>query len=834
MLLKKTYQHHSGVDRKSSDLFRPETYAEDMRNAEYSPTGAIVKRVGYQMHAADAGGYGLYTYRKADPVTGDITEHVVTVDQNLYNLLQSTITVVYSGINPSASINIFLDSVTRTYKCQMMEGINTVLDYDLGTGFDEASPITLANLKTQIDAVTNFAATISGSTTVPAAFLKVTKDFDLFTSNFTGIAKSWEQVYSPITNPLAAYYANRNNPDAENVSSIEVENCQYFGSGFNETYKYDGHAFYRAGLPIPAAPTVALVGGGSVTGTNYVHVIQYAFYDAAGNIRESNIASSSPPLNAAAQSFDITIPNVLSASGFYVNGAIVNGAQVSVTTITVDSGHTMQVGDIAYFYDGISAAYVRREVTARAATTITIAGAAVTVADNDVVSSNFTIRVFRSVSSGAAPDAFYLLDEIPNNPFVATQTLNDDTIDANLGEQLVPPATDRSPPPKGRYLSQWNGIMLIGGIPDAPYDLAYSDVDSCEYFPADTNRFLIETGNGDKIVGIGANNEVFTVHGDSSFTVLSGDILSGQVRIEVKARDSGCTAHASIQDLDGALVWSSPRGPRYSQGGQVPLPLGAAVTEQRQETSSRIDPEFNNDGLQPVEKLRFKRAVGFTDNKTQRYYLYIPAEDQVTGQVYANEFSKIYVYDKTRDAWLIWNNQNMAGGIAVQGDEFFFSERRYSAFEADLVSCMYRRMNLNDDFDYADNLASIDFDYMPQWDFLGEASILKKPLNLRVFSVEDLAVGEFTLTIEHEVNFQKNGAVSTFDMLLYSSGYGVQPYGTDPYGSPSDAAATHPLARDRIYSTRPRFKNNVIHNNVVITGWEVEFSTPYRPEFKPL
>jgi hypothetical protein len=108
--------------------------------------------------------------------------------------------------------------------------------------------------------------------------------------------------------------------------------------------------------------------------------------------------------------------------------------QVSVSTITVDDGsggsHTMKVGQTAYFYDSVSASFVTREITAVAATTITIAGAAVTVADNAVISNNLRIMILRTVSTGTI---YKFVAEIPNNSFSATQVYTDATADASLG-----------------------------------------------------------------------------------------------------------------------------------------------------------------------------------------------------------------------------------------------------------------------------------------------------------------------------------------------------------------------------------------------------------------
>lgn len=831
--LEKKYMNHFGVDLKSSDLNRRTEFAEDMMNAQYSSSGSIEKRPGYQGHAGNVGGYGQWTYLRVNPITGVDEKEVVTVDQHLYTLATTTLSVVYSGGDPSCEISIFLNSVTSTYYCQILEGVSIVLDFDLGVGFDETTPVTVDDLKTAINGLAGFAATVSGDATTPAAFLEITRSFDLAGGDLSVDAKYWIQVNETIDSPFQVYLSTRNDDDFENVSAIQLDNLMFFGNGVDPIYKYDGQTFYRAGIPDVASVGVAK-SAGAITGTNYVHRIQYIQHDAAGNILEGNLFSTAQ-LSAAAEQFDLTIANIEDGSGFNTNCAIVAGAQAVVNTITVDDGsggsHTMKVGDNAYFYDAVSASYVTRLITTVAATTITVAGAAVTVADNAVISNNLRIAIWRSKSSATTPFLSYFVDEIPNNSFVSTQAYTDNLTDAALGELLIPPVTDRSLPPKGKYVSQWNGSLMIGGNPEAKDVLYWSDVDGSEFFPNVSNQINIQTGTGDIIKGIAPNNEVFTVHGNNSFTVISGDILTGQIRVETKSRDIGCVSHSTLQEADGALVWLSPQGPRYSIGGQVPLPLGRSS---EQDSSSRIDPAFSNEGVFfDEEKLKPQRAVGFTDILGQRYMLFVPAESTTSGEVHANGNSKVFVYDKTRDAWLIWNNTNFGGGICAIDDDVYFMERAFSSFEDDRRQIMYRRMNLKDAFDYADNIDPVSFSYSPQWESLGEPSILKMPIAIRIYSLELLDNNQFSLTCQQEINYQKGVTAAEFPVLSQGIGYGTGEYNGDPYGDPSIGKQDHPLSRDRTYSYRVIFNNAIVHENVAITGWEIEVSAPFSAEFKP-
>ncbi len=707
--LVKRYETHQGLDLKTSDLTRGPSFASGMRNAQYRHSGAPEKRKGYHGNAGTFGGYGQWTYQRANPTTGADESEIVGLDQNLFRVRKATIAITYAGAETNCKLSILFDVTTAQYRCQIEEGTATVLDFALGLGFDEASPITLAQLETAIDALAGFTAVISGTSSTPAAFLQSVRAWDLVGSGaYTGTARYPEQVNTTVSNPLAAFYAKRNNTDFENASAVNIANCLYVGTGFDHTMKYDGQTFCRAGIPAPSSVASALNGAGAVTGSNYEHRAQCVQFDAAGNIVEGNLTAVPARLNPAAQQMAVTVANVLAGSGYNTNCAIVVGAQVGVNTITVDDGsggtHTMKSGDTAYFYDAISAAYVTRAVTAVAAGSITVAGAAVTVADNAVVSNNLRIAIFRNQTSATTPQVFYLVAEVPNNSFAATQVVADNLPDASLGALLTPPATDRSPPPKGKYVSQWNGAMIVMGDPANPTTLYSSDSDGPEYFPADSNQWLIEAQSGDKLAGGAQNGDVFVCMGGDTFAVLSGDILTASIRVDVRAKDVGCVSHASITEVNGGLVWLSKKGPRYSIGGQIPQPLGQAVDDGGKPLpTSRIDSVFSNEGKLEDERFQVKRAVGINDKLSQKYLLYVPAESTTSGSRHSNSSSRIYAYDYTRDAWLEWTNMDLAGGAAILGDEFFFQERRYSSFALAVVSIMYRRHGLDDALDYADH-----------------------------------------------------------------------------------------------------------------------------------
>lgn len=837
-LIEKRYELHRGLNPRKTDLTRPMEFASGMLNAEYTWNGSPQKRGGFQTHALSAGGYGTFLYERVDPTTELETPQVLSVDANLHLLSETTITVTYVGASPTAQLTFFYDLDTSQYRFQLNDAGVSVLDLACGIGFEEASTVTIADLVTDINLTSNFTATTTGATTTPAAFLKIVRASDLSSTGapWTGVCKYWTQVNCPTTNPFATYITKKNLVNFENVSAVVLSNVLYISNGYDEVYKYDGQTFYRAGLPTPGSISSALGAAGNPVGSNYFHQMQYAQEDAAGQIIEGNLLSVTTGLTAASERMTVTVANILASTGFNTNCAIVAGAQVAVNIITVDNGsggtHTMKVGDTAYFYDSVAAAYVTRAVTAIAATTITVAGAAVTVADNAVISNNLRINIWRNKTSAVTPQTFYLVDEIPNNSFAATQDFSDNLADASLGALLLTPLSDRSPPSKGKYLAVFQNSLVIAGSISFQNRVYWNDPDGPEYFPSDTNQQDAQTAAGDGIVGIGTSGTVMGILTKNCTFVLSGTLGDNSVRIDQRANDIGCEAHASIIQIKGVMAWWSARGPYAMVNGQIPVPIGQ-TQDASGNIAGRIEPIMHQEGLLPSQTWRTKRITAINWIVNQQAIWYLPAETRPAGSdIYPNSNSRVYVYDYDQDAWLEWSNLNMAGGAAILGDEFYFHERRYSSYATAVRFNLYRMHNLNDGWDFQDNTIPIDWEYAMGWEALGQPSVLKKYIQVKVFALEDVPNNEFTMQVDQEMNYQVDASVATFDIAFSGVGYGVSEYGTNPYGDSLEGSLRHDLRRDRCRSMRLRFSDNTAQTNCLFTGIEYLVSAPYRKEFK--
>lgn len=839
----KRYNTQKGLDLKSTDLTRAEIYVSSMLNAQYRSSGAAETRKGFQYHSAPAGRFGMHNYKYVDE-NNNPQEMALSIDEQLYKESQSSVVISYIGAELSVYLSIFFNPQANEYQVSITAGLLPAIVISLGKGYDETSPVTLANLKTAIDSITGFSATITGLTTIPAAFLKIIRNHNLVSDgNFTGSAASWEAIYANVSSPFGGSLANLNSLDFENVSSVNMFNVCYFSNGYDYLLKYDGQSLYRAGIlhftqvrgdggaNISAFPSV---GAGLITGSNYMHRAQFVQVDNVGNQTAGNPSTlRGNKSTVASKNFDVQIDNI-QTGGFNLNAAIVNGAAAAVNTITVDNGsggfHTLRVGDTAYFYDAISLVYVERKVTARTSTTITVAGSPVTVADNAVISANLRIRVLRNKTSAITPSVFYIVVELPNNPFALKTFYTDSTIDDDLEDLWEPNASDRSLPPKAKYLSTFQNLLFTAGDPENQTILSWSDIDGPEYFPSDTNKERIG-GSGNIITGHGPNGSVFSCFTKRSTNVGSGTFGDGNYRFEEKSLSIGCSAHASISQVEGYTTWWSDRGPYMMSQGQVPQPIGASELG-----DSRISPVMNqigyefNDTSQPLF-FRSKRIISINWLPEKKLIFYIPAETVTDGNRRPNTNSRLYVYDYTRDAWLVWDTLNMSGGAILYKDEFYFMGRR--ADQSGLTVANLSRMhNLNDQWDYEDNDSLIKWEYSPQWEALGQPAVFKKFLEMRIYTIEELDNIVFDILVRQEINYQRDASVAEFSLALDGTGYGMSSYGVESYGDKIPPAIKHELARIKAQSMRLRFINELHQANSVVSGWEILVAAPYREEFK--
>lgn len=824
--LLKSFFNDKGLDLRSSDLTRQSQYASDILNEDFRKTGAINKRKGFQAKAETVGGNGLGIYANINDITGEITQELLTLDSNLHKVSEQTFTVTYTGA-AVARISMKLDPLLGKFVFILTVNDVDILTYNLETGINEASVITLANLKVVIDAVTDFSAVISGSDAVPASFLDISRDLPVNSSGTAIPYIQYDVVNSPLSTPLAVYNSNRNTSEFENACFVNLSNVLYVSTGHDFLYKYDSQSFYRAGMPQAIIPTAVSSGAGNITNSANKYIITHIQIDKKNNVIEGIESDPSNTLALTNENVDLTVTNILNTTGFNTNCAIIDGLQSGVNIITVDDGaagpHTMKVGDTAYFYDGVSADYVEREVTAITANSITISGAAVDVADNAVMSANLRIAIYRNQDAG---NSFFLVTEIPNNSFNSTQVYSDTLVASSLGATYVPPIKPHGLPPKGKYITSFRNLLIVSGNIEDVNNVYYSDIDGPEYFPPASNAFLVETERGDKVSGIAKNNNALFIFKDQSIHALTGDIAQDSFRVdEVTGGDVGCSSHHSIVELKGRLIF-------LGQKGVFAIALGDNEPE---EISAIIDPIFNT---YTASQYNYKKAVAINWIEQNKYVLFLPVEIDSSGLLHTNlNQSKLVVFDYSRKAWLIWNNIDPQGGMISYKNKLHFSERRLGTVSGIVESYTYKIQDTGDTFDYADHTQAINFYHKTNWENMGDPDVFKKYLRLKVHSpdasINDFETDTFVIGVETQINF--NDSVSSYfdlDFGEFTIGWGEFPWNDTYWGSVRAIELKSKLKVTKSRAMRIIYTNNGIHENILLAGWTIEANLPFRTAIK--
>ena len=557
-------------------------------------------------------------------------------------------------------------------------------------------------------------------------------------------------------------------------------------------------------------------GLGAIDDFSYILVAKQI--DNAGNIytgEPTAIPNASITTTAITENVQLIIEGIQAGSGFNTNAAQVDGDQSGVTTITVDSGHTLNEGDKAYFLDRTNFTYTTRNITSTTATTITIDGNDVDVDNGDIISNNLKIQIFRTQAGGTD---LFLVEEVPNDSINGSFIFIDGKPDALLGVQFLEQVLPHSLPPKGKYIASFGSQLVLAGDLEAPNVVSLSfigsDANAQEYWPA-AQSLLVESQYGDIITGIKQNNEIFVVFKERSIFTITGDVLSGNIRVEgVTAGETGCVAHHTIQEVGSALMWLDDDGVYMMHGGQLPT-----------EVSVPIRSLFTDDQGFTTGEYNFLKASAFNDRqRNQQYWLYLPVERTApNGDKVPSSESKILVFNYYRNAWTEWSNINMQSGISKIDDCIFFQERRYSTNTGSVEHVTYEVLNTSSDLDYEDNRAAINFRFGSSWEHANAPEMFKSYIKLKLFNTELSKPSTFSLDVSTEKNYIDDEVHSEYSWDI----------NTVPSTLPSDVLSpssyVQRLLPGKVRSLRVLYNNSVLYESPTITAWSLShelYGTP--------
>lgn len=532
---------------------------------------------------------------------------------------------------------------------------------------------------------------------------------------------------------------------------------------------YDGQRQYRSGLPQTKPPvlTASAIGGSMTASSTYQYFYTLQYKNARGQIIESRRSlASSVTLGAGDNS---CLLNIIGTQLFWdaneeypSSFGQLNAAAASTTTHPTVAGQYIQPGDFLYFFDTATGRLAETKCTgATNAAVFWSDGLNVTVnpATYPVVSGGLVLNVWRTKANGSL---FYLTDSLPvsrtyNGPFSFRNT----TADSGLTVEYIDPpiGSEKDPPPFMRYVANHQGLLVgCNGVTDYvpnqtllttsrvktenPNTAFYSLADGPWYFPAAYNAFDVPPGVTGTLSAIATDTTSrLAIFKELAIYEAVGDLSTGAFSLEtVSEGDVGCLSHTALVRIKEALIFPSAKGFRLLANGQLEaefsrrlLPAFARAGNASLLRSSGL--QVKSDGVTPI----FSRAIGINDYKQNRYICTIPVSstvlvgNSVEGGYNAN--SKIYVYDYLRDAWFDWtvggDENNWGGGMAYYKGRFCTSS--FAVRIAGRPSRFMERMETGDDLDYADYTMPIKCDWKFAHFLLGDASINKSVVRIRVW-----------------------------------------------------------------------------------------------------
>ena len=333
--------------------------------------------------------------------------------------------------------------------------INEFLDIPFRKGYDVGSAYSIATYLLTLPTLTGLTVAANGLTNYPAAFLDLVEPIQLATGSVLELDYYyWLPVNRtvPISFPGLSTSEIQNSPDFENASMATYDDVIYIADGIDYPQKYDGQTVYRTGMPVGDRPIAEdnVVPAYLPFAMNeiYDYVVTYEQVDNLGHIVEG------PPsekrrhiISAANAAIDVTMDNLLPNSGWNTDSAEKNGAIGTpygpdadgfyYTTVAVTSGHTLKIGDTAFYIDeeaakvdgaGVSGTNVipvdaghaveegdtvffyddpviasstyrySRQVLKTSATTVVVDGPNITVADNTPIYGTQQNKVFGNIA----------------------------------------------------------------------------------------------------------------------------------------------------------------------------------------------------------------------------------------------------------------------------------------------------------------------------------------------------------------------------------------------------------------------------------------------------
>lgn len=809
------------------DINRNPTRAVDCGNFTRNPRGGIIARPGSQIKATTLGGLGLFQYNYEDTASASQSK-LLTVDKNLHTIDTGTFSIAYAGTAVNTYVRIYVSS-SKIY-CEIVENGTQAINTDLGKGHNETTIVDMASLKTTIDAISggNFTVTITGTTTIPAAFLDKTP-ITSFTSGSATVAINFyypTQVATPVADPLLTFFNGRNGASFENARFVNHKNCLYVALGSTEgsLYKYDSKDFYKAGLAAPASIiSITRSAGGNISGaTRWFYT--YIYTDAVGNEVESAVSTTSTAVTLTSENADLRLFTTVATSGYNAKGAVAIGNQTvavsgGTVTLAVDNGvggaHTLVAGDKAYLYNRSTSAYTTYTVSSVTALTVVLTSTeTIQVNDNDVISNNFRIALYRNQTGGSA---YYLVAELPNNPFQDTLVYTDSTATVSGNALWEDPDKTQSAPPTCAYVESYNGALVLARGNKIYFSDLGNPSSSAEVFPADDNQETLFGTTGGKITALKKSGAVLCVFGENWIRGIEGDISAGTYQEFEISNSVGCVSASSVAERGSSLVFLSNKGVRVLTNGVL----------EETSLSYDIDPYFEEPRITAEDTLGLKRSVGVYWPTKDLYTLFIPKETTSVDR-YSNKFSDTLAYDFQKKRWFKWNSLDLTGGAVWHGSEMWFHDRSLITSRK-----LWKFSPETSSVQYYDHVDGIKCWYRSGWEALGEPDVPKKARWIKPYIYTPNPHSYLTnltntaIMIKTYIDFMDTWEHTSYSVTREGAG---RKWGTawgQKWGSLVEICPKVKLKSGKVRALQAYFEITTAGEPVILTGWTVIWAPVY-------
>jgi len=863
--IRKFYSSFRGLNEILDDVVREAGFATVAENVRILEDGALSKRRGYKIFAESEGGYGVIGFDRIDPETGMITQEILVLSETLRRMRTATITL--TNVNSDGQdINVSIqgdstadvaasgwgsspwgafawgDAAGRGFTLTL--GVAAVIDNNGDTVTDEKTTVaylgdeiespglTIASLVTFLNSGTDVTASATVDTATPAPFLRLLDGLTIEPGEVIELVYYYtEDITADSAAGFPLGFADfKTNDQARHVDYAIFNRSVYITTGLDKLQQYDGQALFQAGMKKGTIPTTATGGAGLPVG-DYLYKVQPVFRDRNGAFHEGAISDPSISLTAASEEIDVVVTNIEDGNGYDSRGGLAQGAQTlspvsGVVTISLDDGsggaHTVVSGDKVRVLnrDVATNAYAEYVVVTTTTNSIDVASSVdIDLNDNDIVSTGITLDVYRTIAGGTTE--YLLVESLNNNPFATTQTFTDNTADSALGARFLEPLAPPAEPPTCRYITTFNNSLVLGYQKTDPNKVFYSEPDDPTNFPV-LNNFLTESNDGGTITAVTQSNETLVVFRKRSIFLVTGDFARDSIRVtNLSSGGIGCSSHSSVQDINGVIFFLGERGVYTMAGAGIPTLI-----------SNQVIKSLTTKRTLEAERLHFDRAVAVHHIQDKQYLLYIPAESVDSGNIYSNESSLLLAYDYVKDDWTTWKNTHFSSGVTYQGDDLWFSSRELRVADSQVEYRVWKQHNDNRLHDYGDQLDPVEFTYGSSWEAVGNPSVAKKFLRVKLHSYTDvdspLPVSAFNVDASTEIDYKENTPHSQFSFNFPDRGstWDSRPWDEFTWGGAQQPTFKTKLRKGQARSMRLILENSQYDTNVIFTGWEVEYAAP--------